>query len=74
MLRGSIEIKTTTVYGNPTIYPACASAQLIANVAGTETLTPSTIAALLRAGVQVHQAFPNGDSLGVDSLDDIVYV
>ena len=74
MLKGSIEIRTTKVYGNGVIYPACAASQMIANIAGTKTLTPECVAKLLRSGIQVQQVFANGDHLTIDSLTDIAYV
>ncbi len=73
MLRGSIAIRTTKVYGNPAIYPACASAQMLANIAGTKTITERTINALLDANVQVQMVYANGDYLTINSTDDIIY-
>ena len=71
MLRGSIIIKATKNYGNVTIYPVCQSAQMLARIAGTKTLTPATITLLLDANLAVTQEFPNGDVLAIESLSDI---
>ena len=37
-----IEIKS--VYGQDKVYPVCETAQIIASLSGTKTLTPETIA------------------------------
>ena len=53
----TITVQIKSVYGNETIYPVCAKAQALANLAGTKTLTPSAIAQIKALGfdVQIQQ-------------------
>lgn len=46
----TIYVKITSVYGNQTIYPVCDKAKLFASIAGTKTLTMSTIRTISKLG------------------------
>ena len=50
---GKIEIRVDRVYGNLVTYPVCARAKLIAQIAGTITLKPATLAYAERLGFQI---------------------
>ena len=69
----SVSIKTTSVYGNKVIRAANKQAELLAQIAGTKTLTVETIRLALQMGVPVFQDFQNGDLLRVEDLNDIVW-
>ena len=46
-------VQVKNVYGNEVFYPACPTAQLFADVAGTKTLTENTLRILKRAGYEI---------------------
>lgn len=48
-----ITVKITKNYGTEAIYPVCEAAQTFARLAGTRTLTRSTIALIKRLGYTV---------------------
>lgn len=50
---GKIEIRVDRVYGVLTIYPVCARAKLIAEIAGTKTLTHGALARAERLGFEI---------------------
>jgi hypothetical protein len=45
-----IKVHVKNIYGNRTLYPACADSQLFCDIAGTKTLTPSLVAILSKRG------------------------
>ncbi len=49
----TIRVQAKQVYGNQTYYPACVEAQLMADVAGTKTITENTLRILKRAGYEI---------------------
>lgn len=49
----SITVKIKSVYGEEKIYPVCTDAQTFADLAGTRTLTISTIEHIKRLGYKV---------------------
>lgn len=49
-LGASITIRVDRVYGKPTIYPVCERAQLLAQIAGTKTLSGTDLALAERMG------------------------
>lgn len=53
---GTIKVKIDRVYGKATIYPACERSELIAQIAGTKTLTHSTLALAERLGFDIYEA------------------
>ena len=57
VIKMTITVQIKSVYGNETIYPVCAKAHALANLAGTKTLTPSAIAQIKALGfdVQIQQ-------------------
>lgn len=55
---GKIEIRVDRVYGNVTIYPVCERAKLLAEIAGTKTLTNAVLAHAERMGFQIVQVEP----------------
>lgn len=68
---GKIEIRVDKVYGVPTVYPVCERAKLLAEIAGTKTLTNKALAFAERMGfqiVQVPQAIPCGNMREFDSV------
>lgn len=54
-LQASITVRVDRVYGNITLYPVCERAQLLAEIAGTKTLKPSTLGLAERLGFQIVQ-------------------
>jgi hypothetical protein len=56
--RGTMLVSIKTVYGTPTIYPACNLSQCFAAVLGQKTLTPANIAGAKSMGFLVKQS-PN---------------
>lgn len=46
-------VRVRSVYGTPTIYPVNEPAQLIAEIAGTKTLTHSALSAAERLGFTI---------------------
>ena len=50
-----IQVQVRNVYGNPLIYPVNQAAQLIANIAGTRTLSRANLAAAQQLGFQVQE-------------------
>jgi hypothetical protein len=53
-----VEIEVKSVYGNQTIYPVNEHAQLLAAIAGTKTLTNTTLAYAERMGFSITRAAP----------------
>lgn len=49
----TIRVQIKNVYGNEVFYPACPTAQLFADVAGTKTITENTIRLLKAAGYEI---------------------
>lgn len=49
----AIVVRVDRVYGNVVIYPVCDRAKLLAEIAGTKTLTPATLASAERMGFLV---------------------
>lgn len=47
---GTIKVRIDRVYGKITVYPACRRSALLAQIAGTKTLTPDTLALATRLG------------------------
>lgn len=58
--RMKIVVKVRNVYGNQTVYPVCADAQLFARIAGHSTLTHTTIDLIKKLGyvIEVEQTEP----------------
>ena len=50
-----IQVQIKSVYGNTLIYPVNEAAQLIANIAGTITLSRANLAAAQQLGFQVQE-------------------
>ncbi len=50
---GAIKIRVDRVYGKVTIYPACERSKLLAEIAGTKTLTNYTLALAERMGFDI---------------------
>ena len=50
-----IQVQVRNVYGNALIYPVNQAAQLIANIAGTRTLSRANLAAAQQLGFQVQE-------------------
>jgi hypothetical protein len=48
-----ITVQLRSVYGRETVYPACPQSRIFADIAGTRTLTPETLAHIVRLGVEV---------------------
>jgi len=48
-----ITVKITNVYGNHTIYPACEKSEWFANLAGTRTLTKTSIEIIKKLGYEI---------------------
>ena len=53
-----IEIEVRSVYGNFTIYPVNEAAKLLAEIAGTKTLTNKALALAERMGFQIVETTP----------------
>jgi hypothetical protein len=51
----SIKVQVRSVYGKPTIYPACRNAQLFADLAKTKTLSHGDLCKIEALGFQVVQ-------------------
>lgn len=49
----AIIVRIDRIYGNVVTYPVCDRAKLLAEIAGTKTLTPSTLASAERMGFQI---------------------
>lgn len=49
----TVRVQIKNVYGNDVYYPACPTAQLFADVAGTKTLTFEKLRLIKRAGYEV---------------------
>ena len=52
----NITVKIRNNYGKRVIYPVCQSALCFADIAGTSTLTPPTIALIKQLGYEVQVA------------------
>jgi len=52
----NITVKVRNNYGKRVIYPVCQSALCFADIAGTSTLTPPTIALIKQLGYEVQVA------------------
>lgn len=50
----AITVRIRGVYGNELIYPVCDKAKILANIAGTKTLTRQTLAYASQLGFDVH--------------------
>lgn len=50
---GKIEIRVDSVYGNLVVYPVCERAKLIAELAGTKTLTHASLCLAERLGFDI---------------------
>lgn len=50
---GTIKIRLDRVYGKVTIYPACERSKLLAEIAGTKTLTNGVLALAERMGFEI---------------------
>lgn len=46
----TIKIEIRNVYGRNAAYPACDNAEAFAQIAGSKTLTPTTIVRIIRLG------------------------
>jgi hypothetical protein len=55
MLKGTIKVRTANNYGTQRIYPACGCAHLLAQLAGTKTLTEAALETLITTGITVLQ-------------------
>jgi hypothetical protein len=60
-----IEIEVRTVYGNTTIYPVNKAANLLAEIAGTKTLTNKTLALAERMGFAIKEVTPARTKYGM---------
>lgn len=49
-----ITVRITNNFGNEAIYPACEASLLFARIAGTKTLTRSTISKIQKLGYKVN--------------------
>jgi hypothetical protein len=52
----NITVKVTNNYGSKAVYPVCRAAKMFTMIAGTVTLTPSTIALIKQLGYEVQVA------------------
>ncbi|PUE09021.1 hypothetical protein B9Z51_08810 [Limnohabitans sp. T6-5] len=50
-----IHVQVKSVYGNTLIYPINQAAQLIANIAGTKTLSRANLATAQQLGFQIQE-------------------
>ena len=57
---GSVTVRVDRIYGNLTVYPACARSEIFARLAGTKTLTLDAMAEIRRLGFEIR--FANGCS------------
>ena len=48
-----IAVKVKNIYGNEVIYPACPQSALLAELAGTKTLTTQAIALIKKMGYEI---------------------
>jgi len=48
-----IIVRVTNNYGARAVYPVCATAQIFADIAGTKTLKPETLAKVKALGYEV---------------------
>lgn len=55
MIRPVIQIQVRSVYGNQQAYPANKAAEILANIAGTKTLSRQTLAQIKELGYEVEQ-------------------
>ncbi len=53
-----IQVEIKNVYGNENIYPACDKAKTFASIAGTITLTKSTLASIKSLGYEIKVLSP----------------
>lgn len=60
-----ILIEVRTVYGVPTIYPVNEPAKLLAEIAGTKTLTHKSLALAERMGFAIKEATPARTKYGM---------
>ena len=54
-----ITVSVDRVYGNRVIRPVCQQAKLLAELAGTKTLTPAALKIIRKMGYEVIQQFPS---------------
>jgi hypothetical protein len=52
-----IKVKVKNVYGVNTYYPACEKAKLLAQLAGTKTLTVSALQTIVALGYEVSEVY-----------------
>lgn len=62
---GSIQIRVDRIYGKLTVYPVCERAKLIAQIAGTTTLTHQALCLAERLGFEITFS---GESMALDWL------
>jgi hypothetical protein len=48
-----VEVEVVDVYGKPTFYPINHTAEMLAHIAGTKTLTPQTLKLAMDMGITV---------------------
>ena len=48
-----VEVEVVDVYGKPTFYPQNRNAEMLAQIAGTKTLTPQTLKLAMEMGMTV---------------------
>lgn len=60
-----VQVQVRSVYGNALIYPVNQAAQLIANIAGTRTLSRANLAAAQQLGFQIQEEAPALQLVGV---------
>jgi len=53
-MNNTITVKITSVFGNRTVYPICDNARLFALLAGTKTLTETTINYIKKLGYTIN--------------------
>lgn len=62
-MSGPVIIEVRHVYGVATAYPACATAALLAKLAGTKTLTAEALATIRELGYTVTVKQPDAAAL-----------
>ena len=53
-----ITVKVKNVYGNDLVYPVCKDAQVFAQIAGSKTLTETTLKRIKDLGYQIVSVTP----------------
>jgi len=54
----AIHVRVTDVYGKRVVYPICDHAKVFASIAGTKTLTETTLRCIRKLGYEIH-VIPN---------------